>query len=391
MQRLSEELERQGEAVNHHANLVRQRDAELKEALQRVDRANEELVAMEPPTLTQACSSLEVLLRVSTAERALPASEAGDDGQGIRKSDVPSRTWCLVRYSREGGPGRKSQGMEDGAPRAGASRVAGGGSVEEQDLGWSREHREGRHGSGGGGAGAEAGGVEGTGGNSAVTAAGAPNATGVEGGVSGVAEGFGATESAEAAGAQDERERGGEDPAVIPVGGTQGGAEGGADPGGAEGAAPGDAGVRVDGEASSPGSPENGAQVVIEWRSQEEVDEWFALQLSRAVSVNTQAEGTQEPGGPAAGAIVEMAGDPEADEAKEAAAAAAVVLPVLDMPPTIQELFAAQVARVKQELEAKLEEARAELSRNTEAYNQYRVRVRAQMSSSDDVPVREMS
>ncbi|CAN0340170.1 unnamed protein product, partial [Laminaria digitata] len=66
VQRLHEELERQGEAVNQHASLLRQRNGELDDALDRASRAHDELISMEPPTLARAVGGLEVLLRVST-------------------------------------------------------------------------------------------------------------------------------------------------------------------------------------------------------------------------------------------------------------------------------------------------------------------------------------
>ncbi|CAM9885009.1 unnamed protein product, partial [Ascophyllum nodosum] len=49
VQRLSEELERQGQAVNHHAKVICQRESELEAALDRANRAHDELIAMEPP------------------------------------------------------------------------------------------------------------------------------------------------------------------------------------------------------------------------------------------------------------------------------------------------------------------------------------------------------
>lgn len=111
MQRLSEELERQGEAMNHHAALIHQREAELDDALDRANRAQDELIAMEPPTLSQAVGGLEILLRVSTeATPATPAAAAagaasltGDDAgenETAISGDGPAPTvWCLVRYA----------------------------------------------------------------------------------------------------------------------------------------------------------------------------------------------------------------------------------------------------------------------------------------------------
>lgn len=162
------------------------------------------------------------------------------------------------------------------------------------------------------------------------------------------------------------------------------------------------AGTATDGEGAgvsvivSGAAPEEGDMVrVVEWRTQEEVDEWFALQLAgemEAVAADAQQQqqeqerGEEEKGGvvegrgeiwggAAAGALGEGAGQ----AVPAAATATAVVAPTmhaLELPVTIQEAFGAEIVRVRGELSAKLEEARAELSRNTEAYKQYRARVR---------------
>ncbi|CAM9886117.1 unnamed protein product, partial [Ascophyllum nodosum] len=67
-------------------------------------------------------------------------------------------------------------------------------------------------------------------------------------------------------------------------------------------------------------------------------------------------------------------------EASMVAPRAAV--PVLETPLTIQESFAAEMARVEAELNSKLEMARAELSRNTEAHKQYRARAHTAIKTS---------
>ncbi|CAM9955740.1 unnamed protein product, partial [Ascophyllum nodosum] len=76
------------------------------------------------------------------------------------------------------------------------------------------------------------------------------------------------------------------------------------------------------------------------------------------------------------------AGEETAAATAEASMVAPRLLPVLETPLTIQESFAAEMARVEAELNSKLEMARAELSRNTEAYKQYRARAHTAIKNS---------
>ncbi|CAM9886323.1 unnamed protein product, partial [Ascophyllum nodosum] len=120
VQRLSEELERQGQAANHHAKVIRQRESELEAALDRANRAHDELIAMEPPSLSQAIGGVEILLRVSTQPapsmavaagtkgKSGPIEEnAGACGRGNGKEDV----WCLVRYEKAPSSKKKRGGI----------------------------------------------------------------------------------------------------------------------------------------------------------------------------------------------------------------------------------------------------------------------------------------
>lgn len=336
MQRLSEELEQQGEAVNFHADLVRQKDVDVQAVLKHLKQAHQELVVMEPPKLSEAISGIEVLLRVSTGE----ASTKGGDSEntdGVHGTTLSPKTWCFVRYSRvsrgQRRPSDAKAGAVTGDDHAGAAvrlpdssdDCSGGDDGSPGDL------------------------VE-------------PNPAGEE------VQGSGEVDKHE-----DVVHSQVDDPTYGDKNRNQcdlanEGTSVDADPLACE-------------ERSSPGSPpatpktrersEDALEVIMEWRTQEDVDEWFAHQLATDPMASSPGEDSQAADEQATGGLADMLAPirPAEESAK------AVEIPVLKLPPTVQESSGVEVARVRQELEDKLEEAKAELSRNTEAYNQYRARV----------------
>lgn len=385
MKRLSEELERQGEAVNFHADLVRQRDGELQEALERVNRANEELVFMEPPSLSKAGADLEVILRVSTADAVSAKGRADDTADESRESATTARVWCLVRYSRVSR--RRRQRGDEKISAATELRSDGKGTADDvrqrvndggDGGGDDDRHHHHRQQQEENGVGPGRGESEETGDNGPVNAEAGSTPWRVANfkgdttaGSAGDPDGTAPSKSAEGEAPEQESNDGrtSESPErsdSVAAGASVGNSTG----------------KEVDADTSTPKASEaatetlersdDNLETVIEWRSQEEVDEWFAQRLASASAAVSQAGDSLAAGGPAAGVLDEAVGlTPETDETSEE-----VGMPVLDMPLTIQESSAAEVARVKGEFEARLEEARAELNRNTEAYNQYRARVR---------------
>lgn len=437
MQRLSEELEQQGEAVNHHADLLQQREAELEAAMDRATRAHDELIAMEPPSLAQAIGSLKILLRVSTGHEALTTSEAtgvsgdddGDDGigdDGVGKDDRP-QVWCLVRYARASLSRRRraAESKEESRESNGEKAYAyvGAEGVDEDDHDGDhdndseddrederRENKEELH------AGQE-------GNASAETAITSPSASGpTEDSTSSdqiapmaredgdqeheagkTAEGEGVEEEArpgltspaspvaEADPSEDhdgsagnDDDGNGDDAAVVSVSpaGTTALVESGEELSGERSPAvavadEGETGDRDDGDNDDDhdDGDDDGTVIVVEWRTQEEVDEWFAVQLTRATQslheVQQQQLGEEDGGG---GVMAGITGGSSVEETTTSVGAPPD-MPVLETPRTVQEAFATAIAKVKEELGAKLDEAHAELSRNAEAYKQYRARV----------------
>ncbi|CAN0099468.1 unnamed protein product, partial [Hapterophycus canaliculatus] len=319
VQRLSEELERQGEAVNTHASLLRKRDEQLDDALDRAARAHDELISMEPPSLSQA-------------------------------------VWCLVRYaipSSQKRPG-KATGKEDGED-------AGQEGEEEEE---EEEEEEGER----------------------MGAASTPRGNGLSAGQASAEEDGGETGQQPAAAgeigadpspsvpkseasdgeavstAAEPAQSSPQDPPAPTEGQEEDSDEDGSED-------------EEDGDERSEASPAEGGGgggsneidtiEVVEWRPQEDVDEWFAAQLAHALEVAEEQQASGGGGG-GGGAMDVMAGD--------GPALAAPVLPVLETPMTLQQSFDAELSRVRGELEGRLEEARAELRRNTEAYKQYRAR-----------------
>ena len=185
MQRLHEELERQGEAVNHHASLLRQRNGELDDALDRATRAHDELISMEPPTLARAVGGLEVLLRVSTRAASFVAGKdaegrerggdggdgdggggGGGDGAGVGVvgdgggvQGMAAKVWCLVRYavpsSKRRGKAQQGEEAQEGLAADGTEDGRGGEGEPRGERGEEGEveEREAEGGGGGGGAG----------------------------------------------------------------------------------------------------------------------------------------------------------------------------------------------------------------------------------------------
>ena len=362
VQRLSEELECQGQAVIHHAKVIRQRESELEAALDRANRAHDELIAMEPPSLSRAIGGVEILLRVSTQpapsmavaagteEKSGPVEEdAGAGGRGSQSENRQEDVWCLVRYEKAPSSSKKRGGIsketdvstlsvEEGKAESG--REAGENALDDHG------DEEGDEGAGQAPARAAV--------DVKVEAAKMTEEWEKHEG-EGEAEQAPLTVSPSACG--DDDGNGGGDAAVA-VSRT------------AEG-------ENTEGQPSPPSSLPSSASVagqdtvvVIEWRTQGEVDEWFATRLETAVEEEDyqqersrleRAEGD--------------AGEETAAATAEASMVAPRLLPALETPLTIQESFAAEMDRVKAELNSKLEMARAELSRNTEAYKQYRARV----------------
>ncbi|CAM9819528.1 unnamed protein product, partial [Choristocarpus tenellus] len=113
-------------------------------------------------------------------------------------------------------------------------------------------------------------------------------------------------------------------------------------------------GVEEEGDAESSAPP---TKVIVEWRAQEEVDEWVTGELARVMAARGSEEG---------GLVALQKGSP----------------PNLEMPPTLQEVAEGEVGRVRGELEAILEESRAELTRNTEAFNTYRARAHTALKNT---------
>ena len=357
VQRLSEELERQGQAANHHAKVIRQRESELEAALDRANRAHDELIAIEPPSLSRAIGGVEILLRVSTQpvpsmaaaagteEKSVPIEEdAGAGDRGGQSENGQEDVWCLVRYEKA--PSSKKKRGEI-SKETDVSTL----SVEEGKAESGRESGENAlddHGD-----------EEGD----------APARAAVEAKVEAVKM----TEEWEKHEGEGEAEQAPLTVSRSACGGDDGNA--GRD---AVVAAPRTAeGEDSEGQLSPPSSLPSSASVagqetvvVIEWRTQGEVDEWFATRLETAVEEEDyqqewsrleRAEGD--------------AGEETAAATAEASMVAPRLLPVLEIPLTIQASFAAKMARVEAELNSKLEMARAELSRNAETYKQYRARV----------------
>ncbi|CAN0583455.1 unnamed protein product, partial [Ectocarpus sp. 12 AP-2014] len=120
VQRLSEELERQGEAVNRHASLLLEREEQLDAALDRAARAHDELISMEPPSLSQAVDGVKILLRVSTTAAAGEQwAVTGDDAPAAAvaaggEADAAPQVWCLVRYAIASSSSGKRRGTATG-------------------------------------------------------------------------------------------------------------------------------------------------------------------------------------------------------------------------------------------------------------------------------------
>lgn len=361
VQRLSEELERQGEAVNRHASLLRERDEELDVALDRAARAHDELISMEPPSLSQAVGGLEILLRVSATGAAAAATATAttapaddvDDDLGSKSETAPPKIWCLVRYAIPSSQKRRgtAAGLDDaGDPEGGHEQDASEGEREEEEdqeeegevQGAASSPRGNRLSAGHSPAGEN--GVEdvqesaaagGTGGDSVQK----NDASSADGGEVVAA----AAESAQSSSPQKDDEEGDSE----------------------------DDEEEEEGTGTSPDEGDTDTVEVVEWRPQEDVDEWFAAQLARALEAAEEQQASAAGGGggeSAGGAMDAMAADVPAPSAP--------VLPVLETPMTLQQAFEAELSRVRGELEGRLEEARAELRRNTEAYKQYRARVR---------------
>ena len=358
VQRLSEELERQGQAANHHAKVIRQRESELEAALDRANRAHDELIAMEPPSLSQAIGGVEILLRVSTQPapsmavaagtkgKSGPIEEnAGACGRGNGKEDM----WCLVRYEKAPSSSKKRGGI---SKETDVSTL----SVEEGKAESGREADENALDDHGDEEGDEGAGQ-------------APARAAIEAKV----EAAKMTEEWEKHQGEGEAEQ-----APLTVSPSACGGDDGNGGGDAAAAAPRTAeGEDSEGQPSPPSSLPSSTSVagqdtvvVIEWRTQGEVDEWFATRLETAVEEEDyqkersrleRAEGD--------------AGEETAAATAEASMVAPRLLPVLEIPLTIEESIAAEMARVEPELNSKLEMMRAELGRNTEAYKQYHARV----------------
>ena len=360
VQRLSEELERQGEAVNRHAGLLRQRDEELDAALDRAARAHEELISLEPPSLSQAVGGVKILLRVSaaagatTGEQGEAAATDGDeaDGGGVKSKATP-KLWCLVRYNIASSSGKgRSMPAEQGEEKpTGSAEVDGGGEGEREQgaaEGVASTPRGNRPSAETAPPLAEGGGEVREPSSEAVEeSAASPSASNGDAAV----EGDGSAAAAEPVQqspdpAHEEEEEEEEETAEKDS---------------EDEIAPVEEGESAAGVAAA-------TIEVVEWRTQEDVDEWFALELARAVELAEASAEARDGGGGAAGAMDLAVAQTPAPQAP--------ALPVLDMPVTLQESFAAELGRVRGELEGRLEEARAELRRNTEAYKQYRARVR---------------
>lgn len=400
VKRLSEELEQQGEAVNHHADALHQRDAELQAALERASRAQQELIAMEPPTLAQANQGLEVLLRVSTNSTQWASAREGISDTEKRNADesvvsaVAPRVWCLVKYSKKKVKRRSRSGTDSFNVRS----ADGNEDEREQEIGAAspdRRDSEGKNTSvdeerqqrGEGGEQEVA--------SSSLQQVGGDSGEGNEPSIAGGAS------TSSPSGKAAEAGEGDRDDGVVaaPVESTDTDMEAAHVIASFPSAIGENGGDGESGDAAhvaavvSPEAPDTvkttlqavdgggEEEAVIEWRSQEEVDEWFALQLARATEEPSSSSNAAPPssyGREATGGLADLLEDPSATVAQYVPP---VALPVLDMPPTIQERFALEVGRVREELESRLEEATAELSRNTEAYKQYRARVRPRLGT----------
>lgn len=370
VQRLSEELERQGEAVNHHAALIRERESDLEAALDRANRAHEELIAMEPPSLAQAVGSLEILLRVST-ESVLPKEggdvtveaegkevgerKGGDDGldvNGDRESQ--NNVWCLVRYLK-----KKRSSSKGGTSSSRDETSAGSVDKDEDDEAGKGRNADENAFEGEGHDNREDGGQEG--GNAPESASSLAQTMGGDDGHGGGEQGQPVAEDNPVDGKEEELDdeksesSGGNVAATVET-------------------------VKGEGELEDRSPPllssvdvagESTFLVVVEWRTQEEVDEWFASRLAAAMEMEEEHELEHRVSEGAEGEAAAAESDGRAPASTMPSA-----LPMLDTPVTIQEAFAAKIADVKAELNSELEKARAELSRNTEAYKQYRARVR---------------
>lgn len=416
VKRLSEELEQQGAVVNRHADVLHEKDLEVQRALERASRAQQELITMEPPTLAQADDGLEVLLRVSSTDAAAVAEEAsmvGADESGVIGEAVAScsaaeaavgpRVWCLVRYHRKplgttlprGGANRDDDASEErsgkehdvasaerGQENANSVAVAVAGRDGDrvggdEECGQGIAEVQGEH-AAAGDDGVDRG-CDTSPNKPAFTSssrveaaegddheAPAPAASVVAGDTEGETGKDGEVTLEEG---EDERRHPGNAPASTIIEETSQGAA-------ATGATP--EAINVD-EVQQ--QQQQQQEVVVEWRLQEEVDEWFARQVAQAVESSSTVENTAY-GGEAAGALGDLmeavpTPAPAAPEAKPP------TLPMLDMPMTVQERFAVELRRLRDDREGQLEEARAELSRNTEAYQQYRARVRVEMQSGE--------
>lgn len=367
MQRLSEELERQGEVVNHHAALIRERESDLEAALDRANRAHEELIALEPPSLAQAVGSLEILLRVST-ESVLPKEggdvtveaegKRGDGGMDvIGDRESQNSVWCLVRYlkkrsSSKGGVSSRGYEASIGSVDKGEDDEAGKGRNADESApeGEGDDDKEKNREDGGG-----------EGGDAPESASSLAETVGGDDGQGGGEQGHpvgkvNVVDMKEEEVVDEKGENsGGNMAAAVEI--VEGGEES------EDMSPPIPSSVDVAGESTF--------LVVVEWRTQEEVDEWFASRLAAAIEMEQEHE-LEHRGSEGA------EGETSAAESDARAPASTMpsALPMLDTPVTIQEAFAAKIAGVKAELNSELEKARAELSRNTEAYKQYRARVR---------------
>lgn len=355
VQRLSEELEHQGEAVNHHAALIRERESDLEAALDRANRAHEELIAMEPPSLAQAVGSLEILLRVSTESAfskeggdviVQEGGENGDDGVDvISDRESQNRVWCLVRYLK-----KRSSAKSGASSRGHETSIGSVDKKEDDEAGKDRNVGEGydekeMNRGGGGGEGEDA---------PESASSLAETVDDDDGHGHGGDEQSHTVAEVNTVDMKDENSGGNMAAAVDTV-------EGG--------------GESKDMSPPIPSSVDVAAEstflLVVEWRTQEEVDEWFASRLAAAIEMEQEHELEHRESEGAEG-------EPSAAEfdARAPASTMPSALPMLDTPMTIQETFMAKIAGIKAELNSELEKARAELSRNTEAYKQYRARVR---------------
>lgn len=366
VQRLSEELERQGEAVNRHASLLLEREEQLDAALDRAARAHDELISMEPPSLSQAVDGVKILLRVSTGaaaaygeQSAVTGHDAPAAGAAGDDADAVPKVWCLVRYAiASSSSSSKRRGTVTGQEQEEEADTASAENSQQQQRGREEE---------------EAGGaprgnvssseddqpVEGDEGEQQPTASAPASPGSSQNDASATDDG--------AAVAAEEAQSSSNDP--VREGGEDDENAGEEEDGSETSTAAGGEGVVANGDDDSD------TVEVVEWRTQEDVDEWFAAQVARAIEIAEEQQqetsgGGGVDGGPAAGAM-------DATAVTQTPVAVAPVLPVLETPMTLQQSFGAELSRVRGNLESKLEEARAELTRNTEAYKQYRARVRA--------------